>query len=107
MAIIVAQGIVTTIRQTGPILPEQEDTLWEKEVLDSSSAKSLQNTVLVYACKMLGLRGCDEHCETICEQLLSTPMVREVRKQIKQNLPGRTTTDTAEQNEHQALMYIR
>lgn len=44
MKSLVAQGIGTTTRQADPILPEQEDMLWEKEVLGSSSAKSL-NTV--------------------------------------------------------------
>lgn len=70
MKSLVAQGIGTTTRQADPILPEQEDTLWEKEVLGSSSAKSLQNTVFFYACKVFGLRGCDEHRELMCEQFI-------------------------------------
>lgn len=65
MKSLVAQGIGTTTRQADPILPEQEDILWEKEVLGSSSAKSVQNTVFFYACKVFGLLGCDEHRELI------------------------------------------
>lgn len=70
MKSLVAQGIGTTTQQADPILPEQEDILWEKEVLGSSSAKSLQNTGFFYACKVFGLRGCDEHRERMCEQFI-------------------------------------
>ncbi|XP_062602127.1 zinc finger MYM-type protein 2-like [Saccostrea cucullata] len=68
MKSLVAQGIGTTVRQADPILPEQEDILWEKGVLGQNSAISLQNTVFFYACKVFGLRGCDEHRQLMCEQ---------------------------------------
>lgn len=70
MKSLVAQGIGTTTGQDDPILPEQEDILWEKEVLGSNSAKSLQNTVFFYACKVFGLRGCDQHRELMCKQFI-------------------------------------
>jgi hypothetical protein len=70
MKSLVAQGIGTTTRQADPILPEQENVLWEKGILGSSSAKSLQNTVFFYACKVFGLRGWDEHRELKCEQFV-------------------------------------
>ncbi|XP_061186263.1 zinc finger MYM-type protein 2-like [Saccostrea echinata] len=58
---LVAQGMGTTVRQADPILPEQEDILWEKGVLGQNFVISLKNTVFFYACKVFGLRGCDEH----------------------------------------------
>ncbi|XP_061170286.1 uncharacterized protein LOC133179581 [Saccostrea echinata] len=47
MKSLVAQGIGTTVRQADPILPEQEDILWEKGVLGQNSAISLQNSFLL------------------------------------------------------------
>lgn len=66
MKSLVAQGIGTTTRQADPILPEQEDILWEKEAVPLSPYK----TLFFYACKVFGLRGCDEHRELMCEQFI-------------------------------------
>lgn len=66
MKSLVAQGIGTTTRQADLILPEQEDILWEKEAVPLSPYK----TLFFYACKVFGLRGCDEHRELMCEQFI-------------------------------------
>lgn len=70
MKSLVAQGIRTTKRQANPILLEQEDILWEKEVFCSRFAKSIQNTVFFYAYKVFGLRECDEHRKLMCRQFI-------------------------------------
>lgn len=70
MKSLVAQGIRTTKRQADPILLEQEDILWEKEVFCSRFAKSIQNTVFFYAYKVFGLRECDEHRKLMCKQFI-------------------------------------
>lgn len=100
MKSLVAQGIGTTTRQADPILLEQEDILWEKEVLGSSSAKSVQNTCFSTHVKCSVFVDVMNTVNLCVNCLFSTPTIREihsVRGQTKQNLPRRTTTDAAEQ----------
>lgn len=99
---LVAQGIGTTTGQADPILPEQEDILWEKEAqywaaVPLSPYKTLCFSTHVKCSVFVDVMNTVNLC---VNSLFSTPRsgkIHSVRGQTKQNLPRRTTTDAAEQ----------
>jgi len=67
---LLASGLGTNVKQAQPLMPEDEENLWESGVFGENSAESLQCTVFFYACKLFGLRGHDEHHDLKCEQFV-------------------------------------
>ena len=65
---LLSNGLGTTTKQAQPLTPEDESVLWEKGIFGDTSAQPLQWTVFIYACKLFGLRGHDEHHSLHCEQ---------------------------------------
>lgn len=55
------KGLGLTVKRADPILPEQEDNLWEKGVFGQGRGDQLQLTIFFYACKLFGLRTRDDH----------------------------------------------
>ena len=53
------------MRQANPILPEDEEKIWNQKVFGMQSSKPLQYTVFFYNCKLFGLRGYVEHWNAI------------------------------------------
>lgn len=68
MKSLIDKGFGCSLKQADPILPKDEETLWQKHVFGKESAEQLQHTVFFYACKVFGLRGYDEHHDLQCEQ---------------------------------------
>nr|XP_034336669.1 uncharacterized protein LOC117692546 [Crassostrea gigas] len=68
MKSLIELGIGCTTKQADPILPEDEAKLWDVGVFGKKNAEQLQKTIFFYACKIFGLRGCDEHHNLECEQ---------------------------------------
>lgn len=48
-------------KQADPISADDENILWEKDLLGGATLNSLLNTVFYYNYKLFGLRGLDEH----------------------------------------------
>lgn len=48
-------------KKQDPISSDDENLLWEKDLLGGATSKSLLNTVFYYNCKLFGLREMDEH----------------------------------------------
>lgn len=57
------------VLQADAILPEDEAKLWDVGVFEKKNAEQLQKTIFFYACKIFGLRGCDEHHTWIANSL--------------------------------------
>lgn len=55
------KGLGLTVKRADPILPEQEDKLWEKRVFGQGSGEQLQLTIFFYVCKLFGLRTREDH----------------------------------------------
>ena len=68
MKSLIDRGFGCNLKQADPILPKDEETLWQKHVFGKESGEQLQHTVFFYACKVFGLRGYDEHHNLQCEQ---------------------------------------
>lgn len=68
MKSLIDKGFGCSLKQADPILPKDEETLWQKHVFGKESAEQLLHTVFFYACKVFGLRGYDEHHDLQCEQ---------------------------------------
>lgn len=68
MKSLIELGIGCTTKQADSILPEDEAKLWDVGVFGKKNAEQLQKTIFFYACKIFGLRGCDEHHNLECEQ---------------------------------------
>ena len=68
MKSLVNKGLGCEIKQADPILPDDEVKLWELGVFGRENGEQLQHTMFFYACKLFGLRGCDEHHDLMCEQ---------------------------------------
>eukprot|EP00105_Crassostrea_gigas_P007334 XP_011421538.1 PREDICTED: uncharacterized protein KIAA1958-like [Crassostrea gigas] len=68
MKSLIDKGFRCSLKQADPILPKDEETLWQKHVFGKESAEQLQHTVFFYACKVFGVRGYDEHHDLQCEQ---------------------------------------
>ncbi|XP_062598710.1 zinc finger MYM-type protein 3-like [Saccostrea cucullata] len=66
MKSLLSKGLGTKVKQADPITQEDEELLWEREVLGNKSAETLQYTVFFYMCKLFGLRGFDEHRDLTC-----------------------------------------
>lgn len=58
---ISSKGIGLKKKQADPISADDENLLWEKDLLGGATSKSLLNTVFYDSCKLFGLRGMDEH----------------------------------------------
>jgi hypothetical protein len=65
---VVVPRLWNKLKQADPILPEDEEKIWETQVFGMHSAQSLQYTVFFYNCKLFGLRAFDEHRSRECEQ---------------------------------------
>jgi hypothetical protein len=65
---VVVPRLWNKLKQADPILPEDEEKIWEAQVFGMHSAQSLQYTVFFYNCKLFGLRAFDEHRSRECEQ---------------------------------------
>lgn len=65
---ISSKGIGLKKKQADPISPDDENLLWDKNLLGSGSSKSMLNTVFYYNCKLFGLRGMDEHRSLTSDQ---------------------------------------
>ena len=65
---LLQKGHGTTVKQADPITQEEEEKLWNLGVFGVSDPQALQYTVFFYACKLFGLRGCDEHRDLKCSQ---------------------------------------
>ena len=50
-----SKGSETKVRQADPILPEDEEKLWNQKVFGIQFSLALQYTVFLYYCKLLGL----------------------------------------------------
>ena len=57
---LLSKGLGTKVRQADPILPEDEEKIWNQKVFGMQSSLALQYTVFFYNCKLFGLRGYDE-----------------------------------------------
>ncbi|XP_061180579.1 uncharacterized protein LOC133189188 [Saccostrea echinata] len=68
MKSLIEKGIGCITKKADPILPEDEAKLWDVGVFGKKNAEQLQKTIFFYACKIFGLRGCDEHHNLECEQ---------------------------------------
>ncbi|XP_062569594.1 zinc finger MYM-type protein 2-like [Saccostrea cucullata] len=67
---LLKRGFGTAIKQAEPIMPQDEESMWEKGVFGDGSSESLQHTMFFYNCKLFGLRGHDEHHELKCRQFV-------------------------------------
>jgi hypothetical protein len=65
---LLSRGFGTKVKQADPILPEDEEKIWEAQVFGMHSAQILQYTVFFYNCKLFGLHAFDEHRSLECEQ---------------------------------------
>ena len=65
---LVSKGIGIEVKHADPVLPDQENKLWDEDVFGNHNAVSLQYTVFFYCCKIFGLSGVDEHRNLQCEQ---------------------------------------
>ncbi|XP_048775614.2 uncharacterized protein LOC125680217 [Ostrea edulis] len=65
---LLSKGLGTKVRQVDPILPENEEKIWNQKVFGMQSSLALQYTVFFYNCKLFGLRGYDEHKSLKCDQ---------------------------------------
>ena len=65
---LTSEGVGVVTRSAQPLMPEQEDELWRKEIFSIHTAEGLLNSVLWYNCKCFGLRGGDEHRQLTTEQ---------------------------------------
>ena len=65
---LLSKGLGTKVRQADPILPEDEEKIWNQKVFGMQSSLALQYTVFFYNCKLFGLRGYDEHKSLECDQ---------------------------------------
>lgn len=65
---LLEQGIDLETKSAEPLLPEDEDKLWNLGVFGNTSAENLQLSVFFYGCKFFGLRGYDEHRSLESEQ---------------------------------------
>lgn len=68
MRSLIDKGLGCDIKRADPILPHQEEKLWEKGVFGKENGEQLQLTMFFYASKLFGLRGCDEHHSLTAEQ---------------------------------------
>lgn len=58
---VTAANVGVHVKHSEPISPAQEQILWDKGVLGTHDALSLQNTVFFYVAKIFALRGGQEH----------------------------------------------
>ncbi|XP_078330429.1 uncharacterized protein LOC111100766 [Crassostrea virginica] len=65
---LLSKGLGAKVRQADPILPEDEEKIWNQKVFGMQSSLALQYTVFFYNCKLFGLRGYDEHKSLECDQ---------------------------------------
>ncbi|XP_061176185.1 uncharacterized protein LOC133185143 [Saccostrea echinata] len=63
---LIDKGLGCDIKCADPILPEQEEKLWEKGVFGQENREQLQLTMFFG-----GLRGCDEHYSLTAEQFFT------------------------------------
>lgn len=54
-------GVGTNVQRADPVLPSDEQKLWETGVFNSETAVGLSNIVFFYNCKLFGFRALDEH----------------------------------------------
>ncbi|KAK3107796.1 hypothetical protein FSP39_022395 [Pinctada imbricata] len=65
---LLSKGLGTKVRQADPILPKDEEKIWDERVFRLHSSQALQYTVFFYNCKVIGLRAFDEHRNLECAQ---------------------------------------
>ncbi|CAC5426047.1 unnamed protein product [Mytilus coruscus] len=65
---LLGKGLGTNIKKADAISGEDEEILWSSRVFGTSTATTLQYTIFIYACKVFGLRGKDEHRKIECSQ---------------------------------------
>ena len=68
---LLKRGLGTKTKQAEPIMPEDEQIIWEKGVFGNETAEKLQCTMFFYNCKLFGLRGHDEHHDLDCTQFIT------------------------------------
>ena len=61
-------GYGTIIQQADPILPGEEDKLWESEVISLDTAQGLSYGIYFYNLKCFGLRGGQIHRDLNTDQ---------------------------------------
>ena len=61
MELFIRSGKEQPINSAEPIFPNQENELWERNLLGYKSPKQLLNTVYFLLCKHFGIRSRDEH----------------------------------------------
>ena len=62
------KGLGCKVKQAAPITRDDEAKLWDMNVFGKDNAEQLQQTIFLYASKLFGLRGCDEHHDLQSEQ---------------------------------------
>ena len=65
---LLSKGLGTKVRQADPILPEDEEKIWNQKVFGMQSCLALQYTIFFYHSKRFGLRGYDEHKSLVYDQ---------------------------------------
>lgn len=82
------KGLGCKVKQADPITRDDETKLWDMNVFGKDNAEQLQQTIFLYASKLFGLRGCDEHHDLESEQFKvgvdrNKKIIRFVRRETK------------------------
>ena len=91
------QGIGATRKSAGIILPEEEDLLWAKGLLGTSSPKVLQHTIFFYIGLQFVLRGIQEQHDLLISQLVRFPPDQTV---YSENVYYKYTEYISKNNQH-------
>ena len=77
---LLKRGLGTKTKQAEPIMPEDEQIIWEKGVFGHETEEKLQCTMFFYNCKLFGLRGHEEHHDLDCAIYYGSGYTREIRR---------------------------